>query len=54
MPDLGKYALEVSLAYGVSLAALAVMVLFVLRRAAKSRALLAEAEARIAKAKGAS
>lgn len=54
MPDLGKYALEVTLAYGVSLTLMGVLVLFVLRRAAKARALLTEAEARAAKAKGAS
>lgn len=51
MPDLGKYAVEVSLAYGVSLAILAVMVLFVLRRAGKARARLAEAEAQVARAR---
>ena len=49
IPDLGKYALEVTLAYGVSLFILAVMVLFVLRRAAKARATLTDIEAQIAR-----
>ena len=51
MPDLGKYAAEVTLAYGVSLALLVLMTLFVLRRAAKTRAFLASVEAEQARAK---
>jgi heme exporter protein D len=47
MPDLGKYAVEVGLAYVVSLALLALMVVFVWRRAAKARAALAAVEAQI-------
>ena len=49
MPDLGKYAVEVSLAYGVSLALLAAMILYVLRRAAKARAALEAVEAQMAR-----
>lgn len=51
MPDLGKYAFEVTLAYGVSLAVLALMVLLVLRRAAQARAALQDAEAQARKAR---
>lgn len=45
MPDLGKYATEVLLAYGVSLALLAVLVLLTLARGRKVRAELRAFEA---------
>ena len=44
MPDLGKYAVEVMSAYGVSLALLAGLVSVTLRRGRAARARLAEAE----------
>lgn len=46
MPDLGKYAVEVLSAYGVSLALLAVLVLASVRSARKARVELEAAEAR--------
>jgi heme exporter protein D len=46
MPDLGKYALEVLSAYGVSLLLIAALVVLSLARAARVRRALDEAEAR--------
>ena len=46
MPDLGKYALEVTLAYGVSLSLLALLVLFYWQRARSVEKKLREVEAR--------
>jgi heme exporter protein D len=46
MPDLGKYWLEVSASYGVSLAILGGLVLLILRRSRQVRLQLAEMEAR--------
>lgn len=46
MPDLGKYAVEVLTAYGVSLTLLAAIVLISWRRSRRARALLQEMEAR--------
>ncbi len=46
MPDLGRYALEVSLAYAGSLVALAAIVWISVARAKRIRAALEEAEAR--------
>lgn len=46
MPDLGKYWLEVSASYAVSLAILAMLVLLIARRNARVKAQLAEMEAR--------
>ena len=46
MPDLGKYAVEVLSAYGVSIALLIVIVLLSVARAARVRRQLAEAEER--------
>ena len=46
MPDLGKYATEVLLAYGVSIGLLVVIVALSLRRARKVRARLDQVEAR--------
>ena len=46
MPDLGRYWLEVSASYAVSLAILAVLVVLILRRSARVKAQLAEMEAR--------
>lgn len=45
MPDLGKYALEVSLAYVVSLALIGLLVLWTLARSRKVRAELRAFEA---------
>jgi len=46
IPDLGKYAFEVTAAYIVSLMMLAALVAFYLWRGAKIRRQLAEVEAR--------
>lgn len=46
MPDLGKYAFEVTAAYIVSLVMLAGLVGYFIWRGAKMRRLLAEVEAR--------
>jgi heme exporter protein D len=46
MPDLGRYAVEVGLAYGVTLALLAGLVAWVWWRGRRMRARLAEIEAR--------
>lgn len=46
MPDLGKYAAEVTAAYAVSILLLAGLVWFSLRRSARVRAELREVEAR--------
>ena len=46
MPDLGKYAVEVLSAYGVSIALLIVIVLLSAARAARVGRQLAEAEER--------
>ena len=46
MPDLGKYAVEVLSAYGVSILMIAVLVLASFVKGAKVRRQLAEAEAR--------
>lgn len=46
MPDLGKYAAEVTLAYGVTLVLLAGIVLLSVRQARKARAVLEATEAR--------
>lgn len=46
MPDLGKYAAEVALAYGVSLALLAGVVLLSVRQSRRVKRSLDEAEAR--------
>ncbi|WP_296417322.1 heme exporter protein CcmD [Pseudooctadecabacter sp.] len=46
MPDLGKYATEVLLAYGVSIGLLVVIVALSMRRARKVRAQLDQVEAR--------
>jgi len=45
LPDLGKYAFEVTLAYGVSLALMAALVMFVVRKASRAKAELSELEA---------
>jgi heme exporter protein D len=44
MPDLGKYAVEVLAAYGVSLSLLALLVAATLRRGRRARAALKEIE----------
>ncbi len=46
MPDLGRYAVEVGLAYGGSLLALVAIVWISVARARRVRAALEEAEAR--------
>jgi len=46
MPDLGRYAFEVTSSYVVSLALLAGLILWFLARGAKMRRQLAEIEAR--------
>ena len=46
MPDLGKYAVWVLSAYGVSLGLIALLVLASWRHAARTRAALRQAEAR--------
>ena len=52
MPDLGKYAIEVLSAYGVSLGLIAALIAVTLRQGAKARRDLAEIEARKEKAGG--
>lgn len=44
MPDLGKYATEVLLAYGISIALLVLLILVVWLRARKARKALEEVE----------
>lgn len=44
LPDLGKYAIEVLSAYGVSLVLLALLVMVTLRRGRRARAQLQAAE----------
>ena len=46
MPDLGKYAFEVTLAYGVGLGLLAVLIVAYVLRARHVKAALAAAEGR--------
>ena len=46
MPDLGRYATEVLTAYGVSIALIAVLIVWSFVRAGRVRRALAEAEAR--------
>lgn len=46
MPDLGRYALEVSAAYGVSLLLLVGIVVLSVAQARRTKRLLDEAEAR--------
>ena len=46
MPDLGKYAVEVGLAYGLSIGLIAVLVAVSVVQARKSKAALDEAEKR--------
>ncbi|TRD20786.1 heme exporter protein CcmD [Palleronia caenipelagi] len=46
MPDLGKYALEVALAYGATGVLLAALVMMSIRRAARMRRELDRVEAR--------
>ena len=46
MPDLGKYAVEVLLAYGVSIGLLTVIVVLSWAKARKVQRALADAEAR--------
>lgn len=46
MPDLGKYAFEVGLAYGVSFALVAALVIYVWTRSSRIRAALKEVEDR--------
>ncbi|MBT8413771.1 MAG: heme exporter protein CcmD [Boseongicola sp.] len=46
MPDLGTYAVEVSLAYGVSLLLLVAIVALSVAQARRTKRLLDEAEAR--------
>ncbi len=46
MPDLGKYAVEVLLAYGVSLTLLGAIVLLSWRQSVRTKRALAAAEAR--------
>ncbi|MEL7026443.1 MAG: heme exporter protein CcmD [Pseudomonadota bacterium] len=52
MPDLGAYATEVMLAYGVSLALLCGIVFLSVARARRVARFLTEAEARRDKARG--
>ena len=47
MPDLGKYALEVGLAYGVTLVLIGGLVLYVWRRSVRTKAALRAVEARV-------
>jgi len=51
MPDLGKYAFEVGLAYGASLVLIAGLILYVWLRSERVKAALREVEGR-QKAKG--
>jgi len=44
MPDLGKYASEVLMAYGISLSLLVLMVAFLLRRSRSAKRALETAE----------
>ncbi|WP_445285961.1 heme exporter protein CcmD [Yoonia sp. 208BN28-4] len=44
MPDLGKYAFEVLLAYGASLSLLGVLVLYCVVRSRRAKAALAKVE----------
>ena len=46
MPDLGKYAMEVTAAYGVSLLALALVCFLYVRRSRSVKRTLTDAEAR--------
>ena len=46
MPDLGKYAMEVTVAYGVSLLALALVCFLYVRRSCSVKRTLTDAEAR--------
>jgi len=46
MPDLGEYALEVTVAYGVSLLALALVCFLYIRRSRSVKRALTDAEAR--------
>ena len=46
MPDLGRYSVEVLLAYGVSISLLVAVVVLSVRQAKKAKAALDEAEAR--------
>ena len=46
MPDLGKYALEVSLAYAGSIALLAALIVLSVAQARRSKRMLQEAEDR--------
>ena len=46
IPDLGKYATEVLLAYGVSIALLVILIALSVRRARRVRAQLEAVEAR--------
>lgn len=46
MPDLGKYALEVGLAYGASLVLIGGLALYVWRRSVRIKAALRAVEAR--------
>ncbi len=46
MPDLGKYAFEVGLAYGLSLGLLAVLIAYVWWRSVRVRKALHEVETR--------
>lgn len=46
IPDLGRYAVEVSLAYAVSLALLAGLIIWVWRRSVRMARDMAEVEAR--------
>ncbi len=51
MPDLGKYAATVLLAYGVSLGLIAALIAASLLRSARLRRALARAEAEVRKSK---
>jgi heme exporter protein D len=46
MPDLGKYAVEVGLAYGISLALIAALVAWFWTRSVRTRRALREVEGR--------
>lgn len=47
MPDLGKYAAEVGMAYGISLGLLAVLIGFVMLRSARVKRAVREVESRV-------
>jgi heme exporter protein D len=49
MPDLGKYAFEVSAAYVISIALLLLLIAVSMRKAAKAKRLLEQQEDRIRK-----